>query len=232
MRPRTIFSYARWAALWSGLLTVLAMLAYPGGTLRNPSSRGYSFFQNFLSDLAATVAWDGQPNRLSASLFMAAIAVLAIAIAGCFLGLVGVCSSSTGQRRLARAAASVAALSCVGLLGAVATPPDRFLSLHVWFAFSAFTCACVATLLFALATARDPRFGIGVTVGWVALTLVPLVLISTRWWGPGVATDGGLTFYATAQKLAAITYIIVCVYQARAAERVLGTPDRPVSASA
>ena len=231
MRARTIFSYARWTGVWSLLLTGLAMLAYPGGTLRNPSAHGYSFFQNFISDLGATVAWGGQPNRTAASLFLVAFGVLAVAIAGCVLGFVRVCSSSAGQRRLARAAATFAALSCVGLLSSAATPPDRFLSFHVWFAFSGFVAASVATTLFALATARDTRFGIGITAGWAVLTLVPLALVSSRWWGPGVATDSGLTFHATAQKLAAVIYMLVCVYQTWAGERVLRTSDQPASAS-
>jgi hypothetical protein len=114
------------------------------------------------------------------------------------------------------------------MLAAAVTPPDRFLSMHVRFGLLAHAAAPAATLLFAWATARDTRFAPGMAVGWVALTLVPLVLIAVRYWGPGVATDRGLTLHVTVQKLAAIVFVILCTYETWAADRVLARVRTPV----
>src|SRR2546423_3551681 len=50
-----------------------AMVAYPGGTQLDPSTTRYRLTQNFFSDLGMTVAYDNQPNRLGASLFVIAL---------------------------------------------------------------------------------------------------------------------------------------------------------------
>ena len=55
------------------VLTAVAMFLYPGGTLFDRTSRGYSFFENSFSDLGSTVAWNGQSNPGSSIEFAAAI---------------------------------------------------------------------------------------------------------------------------------------------------------------
>ncbi|MDQ2713331.1 MAG: hypothetical protein M3Z08_00285, partial [Chloroflexota bacterium] len=46
-----IFRLAVAVCLLFLLLTVIAMLLYPGGTMANHHSQGYTFFLNFFSDL-------------------------------------------------------------------------------------------------------------------------------------------------------------------------------------
>ena len=47
------------------IFNILAMLTYPGGTLHDSSTVGYSFFNNFLSDLGRFISWDGSHNFYS-----------------------------------------------------------------------------------------------------------------------------------------------------------------------
>ena len=54
------------------------MVVYPGGPLLDPSVTGYSFVQNFVSDLAMTVTHGSQSNHLGAGLFVAGFALSAI----------------------------------------------------------------------------------------------------------------------------------------------------------
>ncbi len=109
-RP-TIFILARWASVASVALAGMAMLLYPGGTIRDPSTSGYSFFQNFLSDLGRTVAWGGQPNYRSAFLFVTSFVILALALAGSFVAFVRLFSSSRNPRLSARTAGAAGVLS-------------------------------------------------------------------------------------------------------------------------
>jgi hypothetical protein len=76
---RNLFTLSRGGIALAVVLTGAAMVVYPGGTMRNPGTNGYSFFQNFLSDLGARVAWGGRQNRASAVLFGAGFAILALA---------------------------------------------------------------------------------------------------------------------------------------------------------
>lgn len=83
-----IFRLARWILAAWVVLTGIAMRLYPGGTVRNPSASGYSFFQNFMSDLGCTVALGGHSNRLGAFLFVMSSGLMALALLGCFAALV------------------------------------------------------------------------------------------------------------------------------------------------
>ena len=44
------------------VFNIIAVLAYPGSTYRDSLSPGYSFTQNFLSDLGRTVSFSGEVN--------------------------------------------------------------------------------------------------------------------------------------------------------------------------
>jgi len=225
MARLTIFTLARWASVASVALACMAMLLYPGGTIRDPSTSGYSFFQNFLSDLGSTVAWGGQPNYRSAILFVTSFVILALALAGSFVAFVRLFSSSRNPRYSAHTAGAAGVLSCVGLIGAALTPGNRFLTLHLEFALLAIGASLVASLLFALATSQDDRFPRGVPFAWLALTLVLATLFSMRW-GPGLTTDQGLAIQVTAQKIAAIAILAIFIYQSYEADRIGARFDR------
>ena len=74
------------------VLTAVGMLIYPGGTEADHSTAGYSFFQNFFSDLGRTEAWSGESNPISMGLFIAALslagAMLAMFLVNLALGFV------------------------------------------------------------------------------------------------------------------------------------------------
>jgi hypothetical membrane protein len=69
------------AAITSGLL-------YPGGTVLDASTRGYSFTHNFLSDLGSTVAFNDGRNTVGALLFDVAIIVAVVVLADTCIAVV------------------------------------------------------------------------------------------------------------------------------------------------
>jgi hypothetical protein len=56
-----------------------SILLYPGGT-RNTDPGGYSFLQNFLSDLGGTLTASGRPNGGSRTCFIIAMTSVAVAL--------------------------------------------------------------------------------------------------------------------------------------------------------
>lgn len=68
------------ALLAFGVLITSSALAYPGGTWRERSRPGFSFWHNFWCDLLSTRALDGQPNLLGAGLSRAAFVCFALAL--------------------------------------------------------------------------------------------------------------------------------------------------------
>ena len=60
------------------VLNFISMLIYPGGTIIEPETKGYSFFYNFLSNLGESTAKNGEDNTVSAYLFNSSMLILAI----------------------------------------------------------------------------------------------------------------------------------------------------------
>ena len=60
------------------ILNFISMLTYPGGTIIEPGTKGYSFFYNFLSNLGESTAKNGEDNIVSAYLFNSSMLILAI----------------------------------------------------------------------------------------------------------------------------------------------------------
>jgi hypothetical membrane protein len=84
---RDMFRLAAATCILFFLMTAIAMLLYPGGTFVDPSTRGYSFFANFFSDLGATRTPSGATNTLSMILFASALAIVGIGLAVFFVAL-------------------------------------------------------------------------------------------------------------------------------------------------
>ena len=211
----TVLKSTRWAAVASVVLTGIAMLLYPGGTRRDASTHGYSFFQNSLSDLGSSVAWGGQSNAPAAFFFLCAFAILAIAGVACFVVLVRVYSSPS-THKMVRAAGVAGLLSCAALLGAALISADRHPTLHGESARVASFALVAATVIFAVATARDGRFRRRVTVGWLLLTAVFVPWLSV------ILLPTGLDFAIAVilQKVLAVTLLVVFSFQSYEAERV------------
>jgi hypothetical protein len=222
-----VLNLTRLAAFCGAALTGIAMYFYPGGTFRNPSANGYSLFQNSLSDLGSTIAWNGQPNYFGALFFASGFGVLALAGVVCFVALVRVYSSCRITRWLARAASAAGILSCAGLIAAAVAPEDRNAALHGQFTWLACGSFLAATLLFALATAFNDHFRRRVPIGWAMLTLVLFAWILV---GPlRLINDPTLSIAIVLQKVLGIAMLGIFAFQSYEAERALAgiTRNRP-----
>jgi hypothetical membrane protein len=212
MTTTIILRLSRWAATGAVVLIVIAISLYPGGTRRDVRTTGYSFSQNFLSDLGMTVTHGGQSNRVGAGVFTASFGLLALSIVGCALAFMRIHSTAPRARSLATAAAIAVLVVGAGLLGAAVSPADVSPTVHMRSAALASATAPLALLLFAAASERDGRLPRGVSVAWVVLAFTVAAWFAMRW-GPGVNTDLGLTIQATVQKCVAVVIVVGLVYQ-------------------
>ncbi len=157
MAAATHFSWAR-RAMYAGFVFALAaMLVYPGGTLDDPTTTRYSLSHNFISDLANTVSFGGQPNFRSAALAVASAANVFAAILLATIGFVRLYSAAPRARALARAAGVGGAVACLAVIGVAFAPGNRSLALHVFFGQTASAAAGLSAFLLALASWRDRR---------------------------------------------------------------------------
>lgn len=211
---------ARLGILLALVLTAASVLAYPGGSVRDESTRTYSFTHNFLSDLGSTVALNYQRNVLGAVLFGASVLIGVLVLGGVIVAEVRLLSATPRARPFARLAAVAGALVCVGFAGVALTPMDQAWSLHRLSSIVAFRSFPVATALLAIATMRDARFRQRATVGWVTLTLVITGCIAMALLGPSTDTERGLVTEVITQKIMALSILVVLWVESREAERV------------
>jgi len=215
-----IFRMSHWSAVVSAVLIAIAVARYPGGTLRDPGTIGYSFSRNFLSDLGMTVTHGGHANALGARVFAVSFGLLAIAIIGSTVAFMRLLSTVPRARGLAVAGGIGVVVAGLGLLGTALAPADVSPFIHRQSAALASAIAPLALLCFAAASARDSRLPRGVAVAWIVLAVTVAIWFSMRW-APGIDTDFGLTLHATVQKAVAIVILSGLVYLTRQVERVL-----------
>ncbi|AHG88126.1 protein of unknown function DUF998 [Gemmatirosa kalamazoonensis] len=226
---RGAWALARYALAVAVLAAVASGLLYPGGTVIDPSTRGYSFTHNFLSDLGSTVTFAGAENTRGAVLFAVGMLVGVVVLAGSFVGAVRLLSAAPRARPFARLAAVAGALVCGGFLVVALAPADRAFRLHVMSSRVAFYCFPVGTALLGVATTRDARFRRPATVGWTALTLVLVGFIAMAHLGPSPDSERGLVTQVVMQKVMAATVLVVLWLESREAEsaRQRATPVLP-----
>jgi hypothetical protein len=203
------------------ILTVVAMCFYPGGTTADPTTQGYSFFTNFLSELGLTRTHSGESNTISFILFFVALTLAGAGLALFFV----VFRSFFGQSRVTRVLSAIGSLfgvlSGICFIGVACTPANLQPVLHGQFVLWAFQAFPVAVILYGIAIllhkTYPKRFAL-VFVVFAFLLVLYLVLIMR---GPGFATPQGLMIQATGQKIIVYASIISILIQSLGARKQL-----------
>ena len=218
------FLRAQWTAAAATVAGIIAMFLYPGGTARDHAAAGYSIANNYLSDLGMTVAWNGQPNRIGAALFVTSMVLLVVGMGGALAGFVRLYASTPRGRRFAYAAAIAGALDCACFIGVALTPENRAMSLHVAFTLAAFRILPVVALLIALAARATPAMPQRIAAAWCVLALVLFAYAASLQGGAWAATATGFVAQVLAQKVVAIVMVSVVVWQSHVALRMVAPP--------
>ena len=192
------------------VLTVVAMLVYPGGNAQDPTAKGYSFFENFFSDLGQTwVLYGGlrTPNRVSWPLFVVAMVTVGLALAWSSWPIGRELSGGRGVGALVIGLSGLVAGA--GFIGVALNPWNLRLSIHMTFVKIAFGGLLVFMVAAAVEAARHRWPKWFVAVGWVYAAALAAYFADLLW-GPGIDTAAGAQIQAVAQK--AIVYLsVACV---------------------
>jgi hypothetical protein len=191
-----------------GVLITSAALAYPGGTWRDRSSPGFSFWNNFWCDLLSTRALDGRSNLLGAGLSRAAFVCFALALFQ-FWPLVAV---RANPARPSRAAQTLGRVGAASLL-VVALVPAATSQLGHGVAVVSSTSAAllaVSVLLPGLVHRREHGAALlGVTTLAVSLWCLGLYVYQGCFGGAVGAQLAGLQKIATALLLAFMVHVLM-----------------------
>ena len=208
---RPIFRYVALLCLAFVVLSAAAMLAYPGD-----ATPGYSFLNDFFSDLGTTRTRGNLPNLASMVLFIAAVSGAGIGIPLFFFGFARFLDDS----RLALAGSLCGLAAGLAFIGVAATPWNLYLETHMAFMRWAFIAFLAASLLHSVAIWRDPRIPrhfLGVFTGFA---LVLAAYVGLMYLGPSTHTPDGREIQVAGQKTIVYLMVVGILWQARAAQRL------------
>lgn len=196
------------------LLTIIAMLLYPGGTMADPHTQGYSFFLNFFSDLGRTVTPSGQTNVASRVLFTLALTMVAPSLSLFFLAFTQFFPGSGMALRLSWLGTVCGSITSLCFLGVAFLPTNLYRHLHNLCVNAAFLSFLVAIVLFFLAILLTPGFPrpFAWVFGLFLVVLAGYVLLLL--FGPATGTLAGEMIQATGQKIIVYASILTLLIQA------------------
>lgn len=172
--------------IWLGLgqfviVTLIAMVRYPGGQPWDTDAPGYSFWHNTLSDLGKNVALNGEPNAMSNFMLLSGgLAALISMTLWLVLPWIFACSSA-----MRRSVWILGVFSVAGMALALCTPGDSIAQMHGLGVFMGAVPALVALSLIAGQMIRRrtcPRLLAFATMLLIATAGANLVLFATHFW--------------------------------------------------
>jgi hypothetical membrane protein len=185
-------------------MVLLAMVQYPGGTSINAGTIGYTFDQNFLSDLGMTVAYNGRPNHPGSTLFLASLCAMVIGLGSALWHMIQRYLAMAASRSAARAAWAATIVVCLAFVGVAFTPEDRVMEWHVQFTLLTFRLAPLVPCMLAIAASRAGHNTRRAAIGWATLTVVMVAYLLLLMFGPATTTEHGLRAMVLAQKLTTV----------------------------
>jgi len=133
------------------ILTTIAMFFYPGGNMINPNTQGYSFFENFISDLGRTKSISGKPNIISLILYTIAGVAFSISLILFVLALRDLFKNNVKTILIANFIIILGIISAIFMLVGYLTPWDIYGSTHVLCGLIFTATGLITLLLYAIA---------------------------------------------------------------------------------
>jgi hypothetical membrane protein len=202
------------------VITVIAMYFYPGGSLADPNTLGYSFSQNFFSDLGRWTTKSGASNQVSATLFLFALALAGSGLAMFFLAFPQFFRKTRSNRILSLSGSVLGVSSGLCFMGVAFFSADKFLFIHGSFVNWAFRLFAAAVLFYSIAIFRHsnyPRRYGWALVGFLAFLIGYILLLQ---FGPSpFRSHRGEVIQAVGQKIIVYASIISVTFQAWGAKR-------------
>lgn len=202
------------------VLTILAMLVYPGGTIHHPEFEQYNFLYNYFSDLGRTYTFDGTSNWLSHLLFRTTLTISGICLILFFIAL-PVLFKSIPSKTLVFIAAFFGIAAGVCYIGIANVPWNLNLGLHHSWVYRGFIAFLIMTLFYSAAIIAEKDFPNFYAKAFGIFAIILFIQIIIMLFGPrAYRSNEGLMIQAVAQKIVVYGEILVMLFQAVGALKV------------
>ncbi|MHA1257946.1 MAG: hypothetical protein ACTSPS_20380 [Promethearchaeota archaeon] len=154
------------------ILVVLAMVFYPGGTPTNPNTRGYTFWENFLSDLGRTKAHSGEDNMASMILYNMAVIIWGVSLIPFFLALRLLFTEGKIEKRLSTIGSCLGVIAAIGLIGIGLAPSDILGGPHIISVYVAYIALLHLGIIYSITFFKSEKLPVKYAIVCLIWTLI------------------------------------------------------------
>lgn len=205
------------------ILTLVAMLFYPGGTYFNSSTTGYLFWYNYFSDLGRFIAHSGTPNLVSFIVFTFTMSLWGLSQIPFYIAFLTFFMNSNSKRtkKLSKIGSLFGILTGIFFIAIAFTPSDILGFLHNFSVLLGFSSLFLTLNLYVYVLFLHesyPRF-YSMTLALTEIILVIYYIV--LFFIPKYNTLTELFIYVTGQKVIIYTLLISGIIQGYGALRQL-----------
>lgn len=190
------------------LLTFLGMLVYAGGTYKDPSIEGYSFFMNFFSDIGRTVAHSGDSNLPAFIFFSLAFFIVGLFLMPSFIAFPNFFNKGSIEYWITIGGSILGIFSAFCFSGITFAPSDVHRAAHIFFVYAGFLVGFLASLLYSIAIFVSKTYPKYYGYNFIVFTVILALYLVILFAGPSSETVSGLVIQVTAQKIVLYTFAI------------------------
>ncbi len=209
------------------ILNFLAMLTYPGGILHDSSTIGYSFVNNFLSDLGRFISWNGSHNFFANLFFNSSMIITGIIFAFYFYNLRQIFNlQSTLLSYLSIIGSFTGILGGLSMVGVGLTPSDLYFTTHLDFAHWLFRFFFIASFSYTIIILKTDLIENKYVSGFCIFAILILSYIIFSEFGPDARESlSTLKMQVVAQKAILLCFIIAVYIQTKGLTFILDKND-------
>ena len=191
------------------ILNFISMVIYPGGTIIEPETKGYSFFYNFLSNLGESTAKNGEDNIVSAYLFNSSMLTLSVSYFLFYVSYLRIQLKFNRNKILNFFSFSTIIISLVSfvLVGVFSADNSTF-DIHVFFVKVAFRLLLIHCFI-QLFIVYKSKLSKGMLVSSSIFCFILLLFIIVMEYGPNPFLDNrSLLIQVSSQKMIVISILL------------------------
>lgn len=202
------------ACIQTVVLTILAMFFYAGGTVRDPTNPGYSFWGNYFSDLGRTVGFSGQSNLISMILFTITLCIMVPLSIPFFLAIFHFFRENTFEKRLSTIGSIFGILSALLMLGVAFTPWDLYEQAHNSFARASFIASLIMAVIYSIIILHNKTYPNRYAFAFITFVIFMGIHLVLIFFVVDYSTEEGYIIYATTQKIMVYSFFFCFMFQA------------------
>ena len=186
------------------ILTIIAMFTFAGGNAFEPSSPGYSFINNFFSDLGRVTGFSGSSNIVSSILFLLAATFCGLFMIPYFVVIPSLFKSNKINYILMIIGSILGFIAAIGYIGIGFTPWDKSeasLSAHMFFVYLAFPTTLPVVICYVSAFLREKEFPRMLSYVYITMGIILAVYLYLLFFGPSADTEIGRIIQVVGQKV-------------------------------